>query len=289
MGMEIGEFWSYRESDRYGVPQRVAILGKVRKGKTSVHYEIELASGKRKVVPGARLVCPWSEADDYEQDWRELRRVESQPVDEVEGYCALVICEELIGFEKVDLSRPDYVALIDEPSAVEELLGQPLNSLLEGTEIYQRGPVLHVSAEGTVRIARSYCEAHPDQAALLVREREVKAATRCKEGTADITPQRFYEWYLEYDRPRIDVLREWVGYRAMSQVERLIAAEAEVGRLRELLRRAIDELAHGHPPLAESLTRQVWEDEITAANVRPYPQAPHRCPPPPPARRWGWR
>ena len=84
-----------------------------------------------------------------------------------------------------------------------------------------------------------------------------------------------YWWYQQWERPRLELLRQWCGHRAVSAQERLSAAEAECHRLDVLLTDAIGMLrGTGEDVRADRLDEEHERNRITAATVRPVIDRP---------------
>ncbi|MEW1812517.1 hypothetical protein AB0284_17650 [Pseudarthrobacter phenanthrenivorans] len=94
-----------------------------------------------------------------------------------------------------------------------------------------------------------------------------------REETAT-SPEFEYDYYLCWQQPVHEILRQWCGYRAVTAHERLLAAEAEVKRLDILLAEAVDRLRRMDEGAAEMIEREHEEERITAYAIRPVPQRP---------------
>ncbi|MAU84041.1 MAG: hypothetical protein CME34_19655 [Gordonia sp.] len=89
-------------------------------------------------------------------------------------------------------------------------------------------------------------------------------------------PQFEWQVYLESTRPRLELLRQWCGFRAVTADERRRAAEDEARRLDLLLVRAIDALPDTQSALADIFRREHELERITPARVRPQVDRPLR-------------
>lgn len=272
---ETGEVWAYRASDRYGETQRAVLIEQRTAGKSAIHWVIRLDSGAEKAVAPARLKCPWDAVEDYERKRMNLQRIESQEIDETESWALWAVLETRLPDDLAWLSSRGDIMTIVQPTALAEFLQTPLDDLLEGIETYPADAGLRISAVGALRVAAAFCAAYPDAILDEILAEEAEAKQKAHDG-GELTRQQHYESYLRWSRPQHELMRQWCGYAAVSRHERLLAAEAEVHRLGQLLRRAIAALKPDDGLFAESLRREFIEDEIAAWNVRPLPERPLR-------------
>lgn len=303
-----GEEWAYRLKE-FDPSERVlvhAVTHDKRKSRADIEFVDGAKSGTRTSVPGGRLKVPWREATAYDLTMANWRRLGSERLDEVEDYAVTIVFGCLIPEDVADPDggRVPNTTTVFKPDELENLIGLPPAQLAEMFPSFEHNGNLVLSPEGTLAIAENACRRNPHPILAEIMEEEARTREHCKRGRDCISPldgtesfsspEREYDFYVRYDKPRHELLRQWCGYRAVSVHERLAAAEAECRRLDEVLARTIDTLKNGDAAgMAEALEREHEEGRITPYNVRPVPDrplAPWEVPvrEVPARRRWGW-
>ncbi|WP_410646811.1 hypothetical protein [Amycolatopsis sp. cmx-4-54] len=203
-----------------------------------------------------------------------------------------------------DWSPVRWVTTIHRPEALEQTIGLPVKELVGQVDSFAVGGKDVVSAQGTLLIAEFACRVNPMPVLDSVIEDERKYREKTKRGEPFVTsdghrqttsPEWEYQWYLEHGRPVHELLRAWCGHRAVTQQERLAAAEAEVQRLDVLITRLIDQMkTQEYSTFAEVMERVHDEERITPANYRPVVDRPLKPSEIPvryetAPRRWGYR
>lgn len=286
----VGELWAYRHRDD-DPSQRVLVRAATR-DKRKVRIEVEfmdgLQTGTRLTVPGTRLRVPWEQVEAFDQlmaNWKRLR--DSEKLDDVESAAASMAFDLLVPAGVAELAyRPVENAVeVHDRSRLDALLGISTADLEEQHDTFRLEGDLVLAPSAALLIAEHACRRFPQPVLDMVLKEEAEAREKCKRGgthpgwerseTTRTSPEWEYRWYLEYDRPRHELLRQWCGHKAVSGYERLLAAEAECHRLDELLARTLDALrTDGRDGLADALEREHEQERITAYNVRPVPDRP---------------
>jgi hypothetical protein len=285
---KIGDEWVYRLRD-YAPSERVQIQAITPINK-SVRVEVVFVDDpERRVenVPGSRLRVPWKEVVAYETLMAQWKRIDNLALDTTEQSCAeeafdLLIPEEVAAIEWKPVRN---VAALRDVAKLEELLGDRVEKILDGVERFDLGGVTMLAPAGTLRIAEAACRANPAPILDRVSAEETEARSRCTHGSEHINastretvttpPECEYLWYREIYLPRHELFRQWCGHRAVTQQERLQAAEAEVRRLDILVAKVIQALTEaGAEQAARTFTEEHERDRITPYTVRPSVDEP---------------
>lgn len=287
----VGEEWAYLHRD--GAPsERVVVHGVTRTGSTARRFEIEFLDGphrgKRDTVPGRRLRVPWDQVGAYDElraNWQRLRAADD--LDEVENSVVTRVFELLIPMEVAQLSHGAVESAVEvhDPAGLEALTGLSSTVLADQYDSFYMDGTLVLASAASLVITEHACRRHPRPVLDSVLADEAEAREKSKRGGTGPTtqdddplhtsPEHEYRFYLEYHRPRHELLRQWCGHRAVTTHERLLAAEAECHRLDELLARTLDSLrTAGSTVLADGLEREHETERITAHTIRPVPERP---------------
>ena len=167
----------------------------------------------------------------------------------------------------------------------ERRVGLPLTDLTNRVHSFIDGTDRVVAPEGSLILAEAACRSNPAGILDWIVAEELKQQKLVTEGEDytslldgedyHFSPQQKYRHYLKRYRPVHELLRQWCGHRAVSAQERVDAAEAEVGRLNDLVSNSIDEFERrGDQEHADQLRRDFHEDRITSWNVRPIVDRP---------------
>ncbi|WP_139812278.1 hypothetical protein [Prescottella equi] len=287
--MEIDEEWAYRKRDQ-DPSERVRILA-IEKKRQGFRADVEFLDGERvgvrENVPGRRLKALWSDVAAYDHqmaEWERLREITLTPV---EDYAVIVALESLIppGIAEHHYGPVEAMTVVTDREALEGLLAEPLDFVLGRCEwLVDDDGATVVSPRGTLLIAELACRKNPMPILDNVIEEEKKARHYSKHGRTEpgrggederrYSAEEEHEWYLQWTRPRHEILRQWCGHRPVVLQERLIAAEAEVQRLDELLTRVLDCLESTGDSNARVFTREHVEDRVTPENIRPVVERP---------------
>ncbi len=305
--MEQGDEWVYRVRDD-APSERVRIV-EIHRRKQSFRVDIEFIdgekAGQRENVPGKRLRAPWVSVQQYDQlmsDWARLRACTITDAEDgaIETVFRLLIPTETAVLEWDPVDRATTVT---DPAALEKLIGRPIDNVRAECESFELDGTCVLSPLGSLRISEWACQVNPMRVLDWVLEEEKEARHRSKYGHTDrgrggaedsvVSAEQDHSFYLGYQRPEHELLRQWCGHRAITLQERLLAAEAEVHRLDILLASVIKHLkAGGDTPFAESVLREHVDDQITPTNIRPVVERPLSWwdvpPPPQPRFRGRW-
>ena len=306
MKMDVGDEQIYRLRD-YAPSERVRIVA-IDNRKKNLRYEIEFLDGgkrgTRENVPGVRLRGPWAGVAEFAElmaNWERLDRV--QLIDHEESAVStvfdLLIPEDTAEWE---WSPVRWMTRIHDRSALESVIGIPVDDLLAQAEWFDLDEDVILSPEGTLMIAEYACRIQPMPVLdwIVAEEKVYRESAKNGRLTTDLnkkpyttSPEWEYHWYLEQGRPLHELLRSWCGQRAVTMQERLGAAEAEVHRLDQLIVGLLDEIERQAQSISvDYIARAHEEERITAANHRPVVDRPlkpaevpvryERAP-----RRWG--
>lgn len=284
---EVGTDWIYRE--RPSLPsQRVKIIAiEHRKQTTRVDVEFldDPKAGNRENVPGNRLYGSWAVVTEFDERMANWDRLHADgSVDSVEEYAISEVFHLLIPEEvAVHYTSPvrEGTSVYDQ-AALELILQCPLSDITGQVAWFDRDGTIELSAAGTLCIAEFACAARPEPILEWLLQDEAEWRERCKrghdrgDGSGRTSPEWEYERYRERIRPRHELLRQWCGYRAWSQHERLVAAEAEMRRLDILIARLIDQLRTHETEkwFVEAAETEHERDRITPATIRPVIDRP---------------
>lgn len=232
------------------------------------------------------------------------QRLNQGSLDETEDWAVAEVFDLLIP-EDVATNYDSQVrngTTVRDSEALEQLMGRPLDDVLQQVEWFEHDGVIELSADGTLLIAEHVCHANPPPVLDKVMAGEPEVREHCKrgrtyeaiDGSGEQTspPEWEYERYRKGLRPVHELLRAWCGHRSVTFYERLTAAEAEVRRLDILLARVIDTLREHHAIYADMFEREHNEERIRPGTVRPVvdrPLAPWELPVreiQAPRRRW---
>lgn len=307
--MKVGDEQIYR-AGFYASSERVAVRG-VEKRKQSIRVDIEFLdgtkAGRHENVAGTRLHGPWSGVEAFDElraNWLRLSG-NGESLDETEQSAVLDVLVALAVPDEVvmyDNSPVRHGTSIGDVVAVERLMKRPVSDVLDQVEWFEYQGELELSALGTLLMTEYIASANPVPLLEAVVAEEAKARERCKRGCERdfydglgkqiSSPEYEYARYRKYDRSKHELIRSWCGHRAVTFVERLTAAEAEVRRLDILAAELIDALRTHDKVGAEIRERSHDDERITPENVRPVvdrPLAPWEIPVRQvPARRGRW-
>lgn len=295
--MNVGDELIYRAS-YYAPSERVAVRG-IEQRKQSVRVDIEFLNGKKagrqENVPGSRLNGPWRgvEAfDELRENWLRLNG-NGDGLDPTEQSAVLDVLIALVPDEVAmyDNSPVRHGMTISDVPTIERLMQRPMADVLGQVEWFERDDELELPALGTLLLAEYVAAANPAAILEVVMNEETEARDACKRGRErdhydgsgkqQSSPEYEYARYLKYDRPKHELVRSWCGHRAVTFVERLTAAEAEVQRLDILLATTIERLREHNNTLADVYEQEHDEERIRGETVRPTidrPQAPWELP-----------
>jgi hypothetical protein len=235
-------------------------------------------------------------------DWARLRACTLTDVEDgaIETVFQILIPAEITVLEWDPVER---AATVTDPSGLEKLMGRSIDEVRAECESFQLAGNWVVSPVGSLKISEWACRANPMQVLDWVLDEEKKARHRSKYGHVDrgrggsedtvVTAEEDHNFYLKYQRPEHELLRQWCGHRAITLQERLLAAESEVHRLDVLLASVVKYLRDsGDARYAESVLREHVDDQITPTNIRPVVERPLAWwdvpPPPQPRFRGRW-
>jgi len=281
-----GEFWVYRLRD--ASPSERVLIKAVDCAKSKPKFVVTFDDGRRETVPGNRIRVPWAEVDAYDrlqEAWARIRGEDS--LDDVEHDCINQVFDLLVPTEVAELGwRPvNDTTNVNDPETFSAMLGLNIGKYSERYSSVDIDGALVLSPLASAAIAERLCGTNPTPILDVVFKEEEKSWLKCKYGSQqkpilDIddgwrSPEEEYDWYLKYDRPRYELLRQWCGHRAITSHERLKAAEAETHRLELLLEETFKRLEPHMPQLeVDQLRRNNNKERITSYNVRPRPDRP---------------
>ena len=237
-------------------------------------------------MPGARLHGLWSTVARYDERMANWQRLCSDDIDDTEESAVGDVFDALIP-EDVATYYDSFVqngATVRDRAALEQLMKRPLSDVIDQVEWFEDDEVLEISAAGTLLIAEYVCAANPLPLLERVMAKEAEIREHCKRGREfdafdgsgkqTSTPEWEYEWYRKRHRPIHELLRAWCGYRTVTFVERLTAAEAEVRRLDILVAELVDDLKKHDKFGADIFQRRHDEARIRPETVRPVVERP---------------
>ncbi|MBX4170304.1 hypothetical protein K3M35_16840 [Rhodococcus sp. DMU2021] len=285
----IGEHWVYRKSDN-AASERVKILGLTEQGrKQRAEIKFVDVSDRVETVPLNRLRTPWSNVQSFDEsmaNWEklaapELHAVEEDAIGEVFG--------ELFPESVTTIydRRPHYVVSIHDAATFEDIVGCSIADIARQCFSCREGDTVLLCRNGALLSAELACRRNSQPILDIVFTEETEAREACKHGRSReygrrandsdrTSPYWEWDWYLEHTRPRLELLRQWCGFRAVTADERRRAAEKEARRLDLLLTRAIDTLKDHHELLASVLEQEHESERITPERVRPQIDRPLR-------------
>ncbi|WP_146755311.1 hypothetical protein [Arthrobacter sp. AQ5-05] len=302
-----GEEWAYRRRDD-AASERVLVRALHRQGQ-KFRADIRHLSGDKvgleENVPRGRLHVPWDEVGDYDALMEGLGRLRAEALTKAEESALWKATALLLPPEVAELfaSPVDEALLIHDQPRFEPLIGQSLSVLQhEFAWILYDGKTC-LSPRGSLRVAELLCRKNPAPVLEVVMAEEAEAREKSKHGGTvtsfesnellPTSPDLEYKFYLERHKPVHEILRHWCGYQAVTDHERLLAAEGEIHRLDTLLASALTSLRHVNKHQADTLADEHENERITPYAIRPIPERPlqpHEIPVIRiPARRQWWR
>lgn len=283
-----GDVWAYRARDN-AASERVRIVSVI-PGKQSARVEIAfLDEPQRPIekVPGSRLRVRWEGVEAYDILMANWQRIDDSDLDDVERWCAGQVFELLV---PVDIAEPDWDPVKDalairDLASLADRTGLTAEDVLATGERFDLDGTIMLSPKGTLAIAIAACRREPMPVLNWIIERETELRHKCKHGeerrsplTGEkerTSPEWEYRFYLMYHRPRLELLRQWCGHRAITFQERLIAAEAEARRLDLLVTELIAALERAGDAIgAEHFHTEHERDRITPEQSRPVVERP---------------
>ncbi|MCF8785240.1 hypothetical protein [Rhodococcus ruber] len=285
----IGEYWVYRKSDN-APSERVEVLGVTAHGrKQRAEINFVDAADRVETVPLNRLRTPWSNVHSFDEsmaNWEklaapDLHNVEEEAIGEVFGELVPESVATIYG------QGADYVVSIYDTATFEDIVGCSIADIARQCFSCREKGAFLLCRNGALISAELACRRNPQPILDVVFAEEAEAREACKHGRrrehgrrADdsdrTSPYWEWDWYLKYTRPRLELLRQWCGFRAVTADERRRAAEEEARRLDLLLTRAIDALKDHHELLANVLKEEHESERITPERVRPQIDRPLR-------------
>ena len=290
--MQPGDEWVYRLRDS-APSERVRIL-EVHQGKRGYRADVEFLDrtppGEVENVPGARLRAPWAELEQYEAIERAWAAMVVEAITDVELNAINLVYATLLPREVAAREWQPVMGTtaVHDLSRLEELLGCSLEQAVAGAVVFKPDERTIVSPEGSLQLARRLTERDPEAILDMVVDEEREARRRCAGGpprpsrrplsrgeSSYHVPEIQWEIYRSSDRPAHELLRAWCGHRAVTVHERLLAAEAEVQRLDDLLYTVIDLLnREDDDPVVEHYRGAHMNEMITPYNIRPLVERP---------------
>ncbi|WP_435084725.1 hypothetical protein [Gordonia hongkongensis] len=282
-----GEHWVYRKNDR-AASQEVEVLAITTDGRKQ-RCEIRFVEDSRtETVPVARLRTAWENVEAFDMRMSNWERLGDFDLHDVEQYALDDVFETLVPESVATLEyRPVRCAVtVHDEASFADLIGVPFDEVARQCFSCKIDGELTLSPEGALIAAELMCRRDPQTVLDLVIAEEADAREKCRHGRywggskihgRDRSDPQF-EWqvYLESTRPRLELLRQWCGFRAVTADERRRAAEDEARRLDLLLVRAIEALPETQSALADSLRREHELERITPARSRPQVDRPLR-------------
>lgn len=270
--LHVGDEWIYRLRD-YAPSERVRIVG-LEKRKTAFRADVEFldAAPRTENVPGARLRGPWSDVAQYDETMAGWRSIDAGDLTDAEEASIDVVFKVIVPMDVAEWKWNPVrytVAIYDRPSLA-SIVGQQFDEWLSRNAHFDLDAVTMVSREGAIELVELVCRQNPMPMLEWVIGEEARIQLECEHGDdAD------YQWYLEYDRPLHELIRQWCGHRAINVQERLAAAEQEVRRLNGLLTRTVERLHKlGDGSHADQFERDRREGRITPHSIRPVVDRP---------------
>lgn len=302
-----GEEWAYRRRDD-AASERVLVVALHRQGqkfRADIKHLSGDNAGLEENVPRSRLRVPWDEVGDYDALMEGLGRLRSEALTEAEESALWKATELLLPTEVAELfvSPVDEALLIHDQHKFEALLGEPVSVLQHEFVWILYGGRTCLSPRASLRVAELLCRRNPAPMLEAVMAEEAEAREKSKHGGTvtsfesnellPTSPDLEYKFYLEWHKPVHEILRDWCGYQAVTDHERLLAAEAEIHRLDTLLASALTSLRQYSKHWADAYTQEHENERITPYSIRPIPERPlqpHEIPVIRiPARRQWWR
>jgi hypothetical protein len=257
-----------------------------RKFRVDIRHLAGQSPGSEENVPRSRLKVPWRNVVQYDAFMDAWNRLRAESIDDKESSALWSALELVVPSKVAELSvaSSDDVLTIHDHQSLETLTGQAVAAFQ--TEFYWlvHDGKLVLSPRAALSVAELACRKNPAPVLDLVMAEEAVAREKSKRGgtakdweTRDETttsPEFEYDYYLRWQKPVHEILRQWCGYRAVTRHERLLAAEAEVNRLNIILAQAVDRLRGTNEGAAEMIEKEHEEDRITPYTIRPVPQRP---------------
>lgn len=246
-------------------------------------------------MPGSRLHGAWNGVEEFDElraNWRRLNG-NGDGIDDAEHGAVLAVLIALVPEDIAiyDNSPVRHGLSISDVPTLERIMSRPIGHVLDQVEWFEYEGELELSAPGTLLVAEYVASANPVPMLDAVVKEEAEARAGCKHGrerdfydgsgTQLSSPEYEYARYRKYDRPKHELIRAWCGHRAVSFVEQLSAAEAEVQRLDVLVAQVIDHLRKYDANMADCYEREHNEERIRPETVRPVvdrPLAPWEIP-----------
>ncbi len=286
--VDVGDEWVYRVRDM--APSERVRIAALERTKTKTRASVEFLDGDRagllEDVPASRLRCPWAEVERYDARMANWQRLAAFELTETEQMAMLTVFDLLVPSD-IASTGSGYVrdgTHIEDVAGLERITGRALQTFVNSVASFQDDEGWWLSAEGSLLIAEAACRVDPMPVLEWVTAEERRCREACKRGKPkkDLngekytsSPQWEYEFYLKYDRPVHELLRQWCGHRAVSFQERLEAAQAEVQRLDELIARAADTFrANKLEHHASWLDQEHEGQRITPYTIRPAVERP---------------
>lgn len=283
-----GEKWAYRRRDD-AASERVLVGALHRHGqkfRADIKYLSGDKTGLEENVPRNRLRVRWDEVGDYDALMEGLECLRTEALTKAEESALWKATELLLPTEVAELfaSPVDEALLIHDQHKFEALLGEPLSALQSDFAwlLYDGKPCL--SPKASLRVAELLCRKNPATVLEAVMAEEAVAREKSKHGgtvtsfesnePVSTSPDLEYKFYLKWDKPVHEILRHWCGYQAVTDHERLLAAEAEIQRLDTLLASALTSLRQFNKHWADAYTQEHENERITPYSIRPIPERP---------------
>jgi hypothetical protein len=219
-----GEHWVYRKNDA-APSEQVEILDLTQQGRKErarVRFVAE-PSRRVEVVPRTRLRTAWANVEAFDTYMDNMARLADFELDDVEDIAIGYVFADLVPESVATITdKPNYnVLTIHDPAQFERLLGCPVANLAARCFSCEVDGKQMLSREATLIAAELICRRDPQPILDVVYEEEREARERCMRGSPREQPTQYgstttdpqWEWkfYVEYTRPRLELLRQWCG------------------------------------------------------------------------------
>lgn len=265
--LAVGQRWAYRQGARGTVAcVEVTRVGTSRPARVRVRFVADEYEGREEWVPPTRLKARWEHVAEWqarEDRWAAVREI-SQHIDRTAEDDALWRVLDALPdwrYGHAGMGRTAGILTISDVDGLVADLGIERRAIDDPVAFIDDDGSLVVPWRVTRQVVQALARKHADRvlADVAQEERDIlrKSTWGYMDGSRLIRPEICAEVAQESE-PARQLVREWCGTEARERRDELQALRAEVGRLGELVERAITALANtGDNQSARELERDL--------------------------------